>query len=115
MGLTDLELLLEALSQMGKTAFPVTDPSRKVRGRKVLAIASMNGKRVGFRRNKAGELVMVGDADWRCMKDKDLQEAILQQYNLAAVKKKAKELRYNVASVDTLADGSIRVVARAWG
>lgn len=114
-GMTDLELLLEALNQMGSTAFPVTDPGREVHGNKVLAIASIGGRRVGFRRNKVGELAMVGDADWRCMRDKNIQEAILQQYTVAAVKRKAKELRYNVASVDTLEDGSIRVLARAWG
>ncbi|MFC1812591.1 DUF1257 domain-containing protein [Thermodesulfobacteriota bacterium] len=114
-GLTDLELVLEALRQMGKTAFPVADAGQKVRGKTVLAIASINGNRVGFKRNGDGELVMVGDAGWRCMRNKMLHEDIMQQYTVAAVKRKAEELRYSVASVDTLDNGSIRLVARAWG
>ncbi len=114
-GITDLELLLEALGEMGKTAFTVQDVKRKVQGKTVLAIANINGCRVGIKRDKKGELVMVGDSDWRCMKDTQLQEKIKQQYGVAAVKRKAEELRYHVASVDALEDGSIKIVARAWG
>ena len=105
-GVTDLDLLLEALGQMGKSAFATKGDKMKIRGQPVLAVAFFDGKKVGFCRNKSDELVMVADSEWRCAKDKKLRESILQQYSVAAVKRKIKELRYHVASVDTLTDGA---------
>jgi len=49
------------------------------------------------------------------MHDTNFQLKIKQQYSVEAIKKKAVELNYNIASVDRLEDGSIKVLARAWG
>jgi hypothetical protein len=57
---------------------------------------------------------MVGDNEWRAMNDQRLQQRIRQHYSLAAVKRKIIELRYNLAEVENMEDGSIRLVARAW-
>ena len=57
---------------------------------------------------------MRGDRDWPIMKNNDFQQKLKQHYSLATVKKTVAELQYNLASVDTLTDGSIKVVARAW-
>jgi len=115
LGITELDLLMEALNQMGKTAYVATDSELKIRGKSVKAVTEIEGQKIGFIRNRKGELVMIGDAEWRGMKGRRLHERIIQQYGVAAIKRKARELRYQVASTETLEDGSIKVVARAWG
>ena len=57
---------------------------------------------------------MMGDSDWRIIKDENFQQRLRQQYSLETVKKKVAELRYNLASIETLEDGAIKLVARAW-
>lgn len=114
-GITDLEILLEALGEMGIKVQKKADVSRKVRGKTVLAIANIEGRRVGFTRNRQGELTMVGDSNWHVMKDRSFHERLLQECAVASVKKRVEELRYQVASVTHQEDGSIKVVARAWG
>ena len=111
-GITDLEILLEALKAMGIKALPthVKETSK----RKVLAYATIQGHGIAFSKNQSGEIIMAGDSDWRIMKDDNFQQKLKQQYSLETVKKKVVELRYHLASVDTLEDGSIKVVARAW-
>jgi len=113
--MTELDLLMEALGQMGKTACVVEGAEKKVRGNTVLAIANIDGKRVGFKCNKEGDLIMVGDSDWSFMRNGSWLDRLQQQYSVAAVKKKAKELNYHIASIETMNDNSIRIVARAWG
>ena len=111
-GITDLEILLAALKEMGIKTVP-TLANETSKGT-VLAIASIQGHRIGFSRSQNGEIAMRGDRDWPIMKNNDFRQKLKQHYSLATVKKTVAELRYNLASVDTLEDGSIKVVARAW-
>ena len=111
-GITELEILLAALKEMGIKCAP-TIANKRSKGI-VLATASIQGHRIDFSRNQNGEIEMRGDQDWSIMKDNDFRQKLKQHYSLATVKKKVAELRYNLASVDTLEDGSIKVVARAW-
>jgi hypothetical protein len=112
-GMTDLEILLTALHEMGiKTIRP--EARQKKRGHNVLAYADIYAQRVHFVQHKNGEINMVGDSDWRIIKDRGFQQKLRQQYSLEAVKKKVVELRYNLASIETLEDGAIKLVARAW-
>jgi hypothetical protein len=112
-GITDLEILLTALHEMGiKTTRP--EAKLKKRGYNILAYADIYAQRVPFVQHKNGEINMVGDSDWRIIKDEGFQQRLRQQYSLETVKKKVAELRYNLASIETLENGSIKLVARAW-
>jgi hypothetical protein len=112
-GITDLEILLTALHEMGiKTTRPGV--SAEKRGSNTLAYADIQARRVKFVRHKNGEINMVGDSDWRIIKDNRFHQRLRQQYSLETVKKKVVELRYNLASIETLENGAIKLVARAW-
>jgi hypothetical protein len=112
-GITDLEILLRALHEMGiKTLLPKAGP--KSRTNDVLAFADIYARRVKFVRHRNGQIQMVGDSDWRIFKDEAFQQRLRQRYSLEAVKKKAVELGYSLASVETLENGAVKLVARAW-
>jgi hypothetical protein len=113
-GITDLGLLLEALREMGIKAERTAAAADTKQTEKVVALASLGARRVGFAVDKKGEFHMVGDSEWRIMKNEALQNKIRQQYSLAAVKRKIIEMSYSVAQVENLEDGSIRLVARQW-
>ena len=112
-GITDLSLLVEALRELGIATEPAAVGTSKQPG-KIVALASVQGRRVGFPRDSQGEIQMVGDSQWRVMKDEGFQKKIRQYYSLAAVKRKVTEMSYRVAQVENLDDGSIRLVARYW-
>lgn len=112
-GITELELLKTALEAMGLAL--ETGRTRKVRGEAVLASVQVDGRVVGFARNRAGDLEMVGDGDWRIMRDTGFQHRLRQQYAVAAVKRKARQMHYHVASVETTNTGDVRILCRAWG
>ena len=112
-GITDLEILLTALHEMGiKTWLPKAGPQS--RANDVLAFADIYARRVKFVRHHNGEINMVGDSDCRIFKDEAFQPRLRQQYSLEAVKKKVVELRYSLASIETLENGAVKLVARAW-
>jgi hypothetical protein len=112
-GITDLEILLTALHEMGiKTTRP--NVNLKKSGNNVLAYADIYARRVQFVQHKNGEINMKGDSDWRIIKDEGFQQKLRQQYSLETVKKKVVELRYDLASIETLENGAIKLVARAW-
>jgi hypothetical protein len=111
-GITDLEILMDALKEMGIRAMPVQAGQRHPG--KLLASAQIQGHRIGFCQNRDGEITMSGDRDWPIMKDKNFPQKLRQYYSLAAVKKKMLQLRYHLVSMDTLENGSIKLVARAW-
>ena len=112
-GITDLEILLTALHEMGiKTMRPDVIPKKT--GPNVLAYADIYARRVKFVRHQNGEINMEGDSDWRIIKDEGFQRRLRQQYSLETVKKKMLELRYNLASIETLENGAVKLVARAW-
>lgn len=114
-GVTDLEILEEALREMGITLQSRGGDQRTKGSREVLAEATVKGHRIGWVRNRNRELTMVGDSEWGVMRDKAFQQKLKQQCTLAEVKRKAREHHYHVASVEELEDGTIRMVARAWG
>jgi hypothetical protein len=112
-GITDLEILLTALQEMGiKTVR--ADSGHQKTAHNVLAYADIHARRVKFVRHKSGEIDLVGDSDWHVMKDNRFQQRLRQQYSVEAVKKRVRELRYSLASIETLEDGAIKLVARAW-
>lgn len=112
-GITDLGLLLEALRELGIATQNAAVGTSKQPG-KIVALASVQGHQVGFARNAKGDIQMVGDKQWRVMKDEDFQNKIRQHYSVAAVKRKVAEMSYRVAEMEHLEDGSIRLVARCW-
>jgi hypothetical protein len=112
-GITDLSLLLEALRELGIATQNAEAAAAKQAG-KIVALASMQGHRVGFARDAKGNLQMVGDKQWRVMRDEGFQNKIRQHYSVAAVKRKVAEMSYRVAEMEHLEDGSIRLVARCW-
>lgn len=86
-GITDLEILLTALHEMGiKTLLPKAGPQNRTND--VLAYADIQAKRVKFVRRRGGEINMVGDSDWRIFRDDGFQHQLRQQYSLEAVKKR---------------------------
>jgi hypothetical protein len=112
-GITELEVLMEALGEMGIEPIRLEDQSRGW-NRPALFLADIGGRRVGFQRNGSGELVMVGDHQWPIMRDRGFHQKMRQYYSLSLVKRKIREHQYRLASVETSEDGTIRVVARAW-
>jgi hypothetical protein len=113
-GITDLQLLLEVLREMGIKAEKTQAASEANQTGKVVALASWGNRRVGFSMNAKGFISMVGDSDWWVMKNVSIQNKIRQQYSLAAVKRKVVEMSFHVSQVEKLEDGSIRLVARQW-
>lgn len=113
-GITDLELLREALREIGIKMERTTAAADSGQTGKIVALASWRGRRVGFAKDKSGNLQMVGERNSFFMRDEKLQNQIRQQYSLAAVKRKVVEMRYSVTQVENMEDGSIRLVARRW-
>lgn len=113
-GITDLELLFEALREMGVKTERAAAAADSIQGKKLVAVASFGVRRVGFARDKDGNIHMVGEKNSPPMKNENLQNKIRQHYSLAAVKRKVVEMSYSVAQVENLEDGSIRLVARQW-
>jgi hypothetical protein len=112
-GITDLEILLTALHEMGIRTIRSNSENRQ-RKSNLLAWADIYAQRVKFVRHQSGEIEMVGDSDWRVMRDERFKKRLQQQYSLEAVKKKVIELNYDVASVERIENGAIKLVARAW-
>jgi hypothetical protein len=112
-GITDLEILLTALHEMGIRTIRSNSENRQ-RKSNLLAWADIYAQRVKFMRHQSGEIEMVGDSDWRVMRDERFKKRLQQQYSLEAVKKKVIELNYDVASVERIENGAIKLVARAW-
>jgi hypothetical protein len=112
LGLTDLDLLLEALKEMGHKT--VKSNGEIYRNRSTLAFTLVDGFKIGIARNNDGELTMIGDSDWKMIGDKEFQQKVKQQYGVAAVKKKAKELHYDVVSINDIGE-EIQIKLRAWG
>jgi hypothetical protein len=112
-GITDLEILLEALREMGIKAQATKTVSPR-QGHQILAFADIHGRRVGLAKDHSGEIALVADSDWQVTRDQQLRRKIRQHYSLAAVKRKIIQMHYSVAEVENLEDGSIRLVARQW-
>ena len=87
-GVTDLELLFEALREMGIKAERTAAAADTEQTGKVVAFASLGVRRVGFAKDKSGNIHMVGERNSPLMKDENMQNKIRQHYSLAAVKRK---------------------------
>ncbi|MEW6076480.1 MAG: DUF1257 domain-containing protein [Thermodesulfobacteriota bacterium] len=113
-GVTDLGLMLEALQAMGLQAWKKEGSERGAEGE--LAEAWIENRRIGIVRNgKTGQLALKGDSDWRVLRDTAFQNRLRQQYGVAAVREKAKAMNYQISSITTRQDGSIQILATAWG
>ena len=112
-GMTDWEVLLKALHEMRITAHPI-EKNKGSRDKKKFIRAIIKGHIVDFTKSADTSIAMVGDSDWKIMNDKLFCQKLKQQYSLEAVKRKVVEMSYHVASTETLEDGSIKLVARAW-
>jgi len=113
-GITDLELLHEALREMGIEMERTTAAADTRQTGIIVALASWRGRRVGFAKDKNGDIQMVGEKNSFLIRDEKLRNKIRQHYSLAAVKRKVIEMSYSVSQVENMEDGSIRLVARRW-
>lgn len=113
--MTDLDLLLEALETMGDVKNIARKRGRKGKVHVDRVAASIRDRQVGFEPNMDGQLVMTGDSDWAIMRDRHWMARLHQQYSVAAVKRKIREMNYNIASIETTGENAVRIVARAWG
>ena len=111
-GITDLELLFEALKEMGLKT--VKSDGETYRNKSTLAFTWMNNFKIGIARNNDSELTLIGDSDWKMLNEKKFQQRLKQQYGVATVKKKAKELHYDVVSIKDIGE-EIQIKLRAWG
>ena len=109
-GITDLEVMLTALEEMGIAAQKVLN-----KGSCAEAWAKIGGHDVDIVRNSDRNLVLVGDGDWRFMRSRIFQNRLRQRYSLVAVKRKAVALGYQIIDVLEQEDHTVKVVARAWG
>ena len=112
-GMTDLGLFQSAVGSVGGKLSPAP-PKEMVRGRPVVAVATIGSNRLGILRTPNGELALVGDEDWLEMRDPNLKARLRQHYTVAAVRRRAEALNYHIAEVEQMENGSIRVVARGW-
>ncbi len=115
-GVTDIGLLREAIQSMG---FAVRESADSPRGRSVkkeVAKTMIYNREIRIVKNSSsGELELVGDSDWRFLRDSSFKNKVRQQYSVAAVKKKVRAMKYQVSSVTTQEDGTIRLLATSWG
>ena len=113
-GVTDLGLMLEALQAMGLQAWKKEGTGHGADGE--LAEAWIENRRIGIVRNgKTGQLALKGDSDWRVLRDTAFQNRLRQHYGVPAVREKAKAMNYQISSITTRQDGSIQILATAWG
>ena len=94
-GITDLDLLMAALREMGITNARTVPAADSRRAGNVLLHVDWGGYRMGFARDKNGDIQAVGDREAPLMRDAILQKALRQQYSLAAVKRKVVEMNYH--------------------
>ncbi len=111
-GATNLDLMMQALQALDIEA-RTAGAKETVRGRQVVAVARIQGHKVGLVRGKNRELTLIGDSDWKVMKNRNFTSRLQQQYGVAAVKKKVTEMNYRIDTITTQENGAIRIVARA--
>jgi hypothetical protein len=112
-GMTNADYLLEALKAMGAKVIP-DEKARQPRANRLVATVAIFGRRIPIRRNPAGQLVLVGDSDWRRLQSQQFKQKLKQQYSLAAVKDKVAEMGYHLSEIETLENGTVKLVARGW-
>lgn len=116
-GVTDLDLLSEALRAMKFTVIESGNSPPDSSRKKEVARTWIQNKQIRIVKNiNSGELELVGDSDWRgILQDRAFKNKVKQQYSVAAVKRKVRVMNYQVSSVTTQEDGTIRLLATSWG
>lgn len=113
-GLKNMDYLTDALSEMG-IQFHGNETGRCRKPDTSLGNVIVDGKGIEIHRNDSGDLVFVGDSDWRHFQGEGFKNKVRQNYSIAAVKHKIDEMGYHLADIQTLQDGTVKIRARAWG
>lgn len=103
-GITDLDVLIEALREMG-----IRTDNRRTGN---VIYASFGAARMEFRKNTRGTISIRGDGDH--IKKLGIENKVRQQYSLICVKRKVIQMGYSICNIENQEDGSIRLVARNW-
>ncbi len=115
-GINDITILQEGLQEMGINTVSQSHAPQSIRGRRVELTADIQGCKVNFTRDPQGDYQFVVNDRNRGVINGDHFANKLKQYcTVARVKRKAREMRYNFAGTEVLADGSIKITCRAWG
>jgi|GEM_PF-6967432 len=112
-GMTNADYLLEALRDMGADV-PSEENICKSTSSLLVATVEIYGHRVPIRRHAAGNLVMEGDSDWRILQSESFKQKLQQFYSVAAVKDKVEQMGYHLGEIETLENGTVKLVARGW-
>ena len=112
-GMTNADYLLEALREMGMDV-PSADYIRKTASNLLVAAVKIYGYRVPIRRDAAGNLILLTDSDWKRLQTDSFKQKLQQYYSVAAVKDKVDQMGYHVSEIETLQNGTVKLVARGW-
>jgi hypothetical protein len=113
-GLNNMDYLTDALNEMG-IQYRRNETGRGEKPDTLLGSITVDGQNIDIHRNDTGDLVFVGDSDWRYFQSERFRNKVRQSYSVAAVKYKVDEMGYHLADIQTLQDGTVKILARAWG
>jgi hypothetical protein len=113
-GLRNIDYLTDALNEMG-IQFRRNETDRGEKPDTSLGSITVDGQNIHIQRNDSGDLVFVGDSDWGHFQSERFRNKVRQNYSVAAVKYKVDEMGYHLADIQTLQDGTVKILARAWG
>jgi hypothetical protein len=112
-GMTNADYLLEALREMGMDV-PSANDIRKSASKLLVTTVKIYGYRVPIRRDAAGNLILVTDSDWKRLQTDSFKQKLKQYYSVAAVKDKVEKMGYHLSEIETLQNGTVKLVARGW-
>jgi hypothetical protein len=112
-GMTNADYLLEALREMGMNVSSDDDIRRRT-SNLFVATVEIYGYRVPIRRDTAGNLVLVTDGDWKRLQTDSFKQKLQQYYSVAAIKDRVDQMGYHLSEIETLQDGTVKLVARGW-
>jgi hypothetical protein len=112
-GMTNVKYLVAALKDMG-AKMPARDDLRKPSPTLPVTEVEIYGRRVPIRRNTAGKLTLVIDSDWKRLQTESFKQKLQQNYSVAAVKDKVDKMGYHLSEIETLQDGTVKLIARGW-
>jgi hypothetical protein len=112
-GVAELDLMLAALKKLHGEVCSLEVPQVYF-SRQVVAFAMIEGDKVGIGRNRDGELCLVGDDNWPAFKKPEVRKKIRQACSRLLVERELRKQGFRVATVENLADGSLKLVAVNW-
>jgi hypothetical protein len=112
-GLEEVTYLAEALDEMGIPFVRRSGGAGECGGVR-LGCAWIDGRAVQVEREPGRGIVFKGDSEWRRFQQRTFQNQVRQRYSIAAVRHKIDEMGYQVGEVETLQDGTVKIVARTW-